>query len=418
MNKWESQIDQLWMFFMTLFLCSLYFEQKLFDKAFKSTNSYVFIVVGWFLVLYLMYSFGKKISSQTIRNILTICSISVSLVWLYYAAALPSLDFSEAKCTTWDCHLLQQLAMGSMVDSWATSTFGQSIMILCQFTIIPTLLMILIQRNLIHERNQMNNSGSALLILGVGLLLIGLFEVFLPSFVTMICISLLNFIFAMMLSQFPIISKNHNGTKFDQVITNGSYIQLNFLYFIQNLFMLAGIVVFVFSFVNVDSYIFERLWEMSIGVFFIYLWNRKVLPHFSKDINQQRWWQDFFFYTSLVVTMAMGWNFYNSNSELVTNSGISPIISGLFYGYFSIWLNDYLKNPNPNLSRSISLKLFKKPVGDLFLLNMIIMLIFVGTLFEINPRSNDGFITFLPGLIVAIIGWLIVISRKFIRSSA
>ena len=114
MNKWETHFNRLWMLFMTLFLCSVRFEQKLFDHAFESAISYVYIILVWLGVLLLMYSIGKNLSTQTIHIILTICAILVSLVWLYYAAALPSSDLLESDCKNWDCHLMLQLATGSI----------------------------------------------------------------------------------------------------------------------------------------------------------------------------------------------------------------------------------------------------------------------------------------------------------------
>jgi hypothetical protein len=415
-TRWERQFDRLWMLYMTIFLCSLHFEQKFFDRAFPNALDYALVILVWIGAIMLLYAGCKNLSSQIIQIVLTVCAILGSLVWLHYAAALPSTDMNETTCKTWDCHLLQQLAAGSMTDTWATGWFGQTLIILGQFTIMPALFMVLIQRYKGSGSHLVNESYDALPLMGISFLLIGLCEVFFPSFVAMFIVSIVNFIFALCISQLPILNQNSEEQLVDSSPASPQYVQFNWVNFLQNLLMLAGIVVFVVSFIEINSYIFERFWEMAIGVGLIYLWNRIVLPKITRSDKDRIWWQDFFFYTCLVVTMAMGWHFYNSNSDLITKSGISPIVAGLFFGYFSIWLNQYLKNPNPAVSSAISIKFLKKPIGDLFLLNLMILLVFIGSLFEINPRSTGVFITFLPGLIVAIIGWVLVISKKITPS--
>jgi hypothetical protein len=401
----DRPFDRLWIVYMTTLLSSIFLSQKMFDKAFPDESQYVYIIIAWLVTLLVVYLIGRKISVKIIQIILVVCAALASIVWLNYTAALPALDLQTSQCQTWDCHLLQELAAGTMSDTWAIGSIGLTILILTQFTIMPPLLMVFYRSQ--HQAEKYTFDAGSLFWMAGLLIVTGVLEIYLPSYIAMLFVTGIQ-IFSFLLCIFhPSIRKSDSPTN-----EKSRFVPFNFWVFLQNLLALAAVTVFVFMFTETRYYIFERTWQMGIGVLLFYLWMRLITSHFAKSIPEQIWWLDVFFFTALVMGTAMGWNYYFSESSLRTDSGISPIISGILYAYFSVRLNLYLRHPNPVPSRSIPVFFLKRPLGDWFILNLMLLIVYIGAMVEIRPQDNEAFITFIPGLIIAILGWILVLLRK------
>ena len=464
----NSQLLQLsWAIYFVLMICVVYLTRKLFKSVFPDETMYIPLLVAiiaiWIVILVGFKYF--KSSSNIIGSILLVSTLFLAIYWLFFSAALPAIDLNSSSCVTWDCFLLQELEAGKMLDSWVNSQIGLASMVIIQFSVLPSFLFMLSAQNHLIANSGPNRSETYIdsaqpnifagisiwVLFGMALLciLIGVVEVLLPNFAAVVFISLLYFGLSSLI--FVISSRSHipslqsvkalsdqsertaQSEKMEQLPEKvkaevpekdsenksqaESLSQKGFRFHIGsalvNLLMLTAFTIFVFTFVDVRDYPLERLWQIGLGIILFLLIYIGLIVKMPRDSNDLIRRINLSFFAVIIIASIQGTHFYFSSSSLVSDTGLSPVLSGVLLACFSIRMMLFsMIGVGSKQQRGIPIKHVDSTLLSLLILNICLFLIFVGSLFEIYPRDRDAFIVFLPAVLLGIIGLLITLLKR------
>jgi hypothetical protein len=421
----STLLQIIWGLYFILMSCSVILTRGVFKKAFPSETMYILpgiIILGsWILVLILF----KRIdtSKSVLGNILVVSSTFLAIYWFFFAQALPASDLNIQGCTTWDCVLLQELESGKMIDSWVTTPMGIILLIIFQFSFIPSLLFMLTRlfsKSFASESKESQESLSnnnqpvsiySLLVMALLSIAIGGIEVYLPNYVAVSTIMVLYLLFSLLI--FLLIYRYPPQTP-DQSTQQKeiAFLRINPLSGLLDLFFLAGFVVFVFSFADIKAYPLERLWQFGVGILlFLFIYTGIILKY-SQTHKDLIAWINRTFFGVLTIVSIQGTHFYFSQSTLVLDTGLSSVLSGFLLGCFSIRMILFTWKTESTETKGIIIKKVPSEFASLVILNVIFGLIFVGSLFQIFPRDREAFIAFLPGIAIGLIGLVLSVIKR------
>ncbi len=417
-------LNVIWGLYFILMACVVILIKGVFKKVFPGESMYipaVLVMLGsWILSLIIFKRFSA--SKSIVGSILTVCLIFLSIYWVFFAAALPETDLNIHACSTWDCVLLQELESGAMLDSWVTTPIGLMMMVITQFSLVPSLLFMITRlTNITTSQNDPKGTDTpesprpvslySLLAMALASFLIGGIEVYLPNFVAVSSVAglylLLSLVVFAVLVRIPSALPEQSNQQ-----TQNSAFQINPLNMFVYLLFLAGFIIFVFSFADIKGYPLQRIWQFGVGILLFVVFFIVMISKDSQTYHQLIVWLNKAFFFVLLIASIQATHFYFSRSVLVLEAGLSPVISGFLLACFSIRMMLFVNNSGPVEKKGIALKKIPSANASLFILNLILALIFVVSLFEIFPRDRDAFITFLPGIAIGLIGFLLSMVKR------
>jgi hypothetical protein len=186
-----------------------------------------------------------------------------------------------------------------------------------------------------------------------------------------------------------------------------------------NIIMIVAIAMFGFSMINNDYMVFDNFLPFGIGLgIFIILGT--VLYRYRPKSDQNTLIStllllEIVVFCVLLGVTALGWNFFYSDSELNTISGMSAIIVGFMYGYLSIRiilaLNGFVLPPLHSIP---IFRRIPRILMDMLILGLVIILLFGIGVTDINPKNHTSFLPYVPGFFLALIGFIIA-SYRFLK---
>lgn len=411
----SALVQTIWCLYFILMSCTVILTRGVFKKAFPSESSYVFaglaILGSWLLSLILFNRF--RASKSVIGSVLVLGSTFLAIYWFFFAAILPAADINIESCATWDCVLMQELESGAMLDSWVIAPIGIILLLIFQFSLIPSFLFMLTRllsgsSTNLSQQEPTNHpvSISSLLVMALLSIAIGGIEEYFPNYVAVSFIVLLCIVFSLLISVLITRLPPQSSEPPTQQTESVSY-RMNLSSFLLNLFFLAGFIIFVFSFADIKGYPLERFGQFGLGILLFVLVYVGIISKYSQSYKDLIAWLNKSFFGVLLVVSIQVAHFYFSRSALVLDTGLSPVLSGFLLACFSIRIMIFAWQPESTETRGIPLQKIPSNLASLLILNVILGLVFVVSLFQIFPRDRDAFVTFLPGIAIGLIGLLL-----------
>ena len=399
-----------WAFYLALFIITWYSERVLFGQAIDNTTKYLILGISWFILEILIIKFGKKCSLKMITFILFACGSILALIWLGTALQLPATDPNSVcnSSSPWVCVVRNP---GQYCSSWICQFPGQLIILLILLGIIPPFL-VFWQQRVGTAPITLNEMIVGLLIIMILLIGTGLAHYYL-YYLSFYCTAAFWLGFAWFIYRDFIHIKEDSNV--NEPVKESTLVKIDLIMGLEMLILIAATAVFGISSISLNEILFQSLIEFGCGIAILSAILYTVARIFRSDeLGRVRAVQllELFVFGALIAALANGWYYTNAGIILNSDAGISPIITGLVFGYISIRILLHVDAvPITRFRLVLPIPRITSQSMRIFSMNLALILLFILGMISIQLYYSYAVYIYLGSLLLVIFGLVLSIAR-------